>query len=230
MFSSSSSKLAPPQPLSAASICSSWLCVHLRPPSGVIAVRPTGRLRTHAQQSRAVAATVWSNRSRTVSFRLVQPRAPTMRREHGSHPRASNVRWPPKSQANPTRHRPVSKIQPNPRKQRASKAPSIREEDEPEEPEKPEKPEKPENAYDVCRYLQRASHQDAPFSRSGFAVGVLRHNLGIKLDQASTFSPSGFCIRPGARTAREPDLDGRERGAVLADRRPRVAPCALCRR
>lgn len=84
-------------------------------------------------------------------------------------------------------------------------------------------------ARKCLRYLQRASHQDAPFSRSGFAVGVLRHNLGIKLDQASTFSPSGFCIRPVARTAREPDLDGRERGAVLANRRPRVAPCAPCR-
>lgn len=89
---------------------------------------------------------------------------------------------------------------------------------------------KARKARKCLRYLQRASHQDAPFSRSGFAVGVLRHNLGIKLDRASTFSHSGFCIRPVARTAREPDLDGRERGAVLANRRPRVAPCALCRR
>lgn len=89
---------------------------------------------------------------------------------------------------------------------------------------------KARKARKCLRYLQRASHQDAPFSRSGFAVGVLRHNLGIKLDQASAFSHSGFCIRPVARTTREPDLDGRERGAVLANRRPRVAPCALCRR
>lgn len=45
---------------------------------------------------------------------------------------------------------------------------------------------KARKARKCLRYLQRASHQDAPFSRSGFAVGVLRHNLGIKLDQAST--------------------------------------------
>lgn len=170
--------MAPPQPLSAASICSSWLCISVLP-SGVIAVRPTGRLRRHAQQSRTVAATVWSNRSRIVSFRLVQPRAPTMKREHGSQPRASNLRWPPRSQANPTRHRPVSKIQSNPRKKRASKVPSIREEDE------PEKPEKPENAYDICReHLTKtrlSAGQGSRWESSGTIWGSnsIRHRLSL---------------------------------------------------
>lgn len=168
--------MAPPQPLSAANICSSWLCISVLP-SGVIAVRPTGRLRRNAQQSRTVAATVWSNRSRIVSFRLVQPRAPTMKREHGSQPRASKLRWPPKSQANPTRHRPVSKIQSNPRKKRASKVPSIREEDE------PEKPEKPENAYDICReHLTKtrlSAGQGSRWESSGTIWGSnsIRHRL-----------------------------------------------------
>lgn len=100
---------------------------------------------------------------------------------------------------------PVTKTQSNPRKKTASKEPSIREEDDSDDSGRDE----------ICREHLTKTRLSAGQGPRWESSGTIR---GIKLDQASTFCHSGFCIRPVARTARVPDLDA---GAVLAYRRPR---------
>lgn len=205
--------MAPPQPLPTAKLFGvavhrgppSWR--HCRPPDRPSPMKCStnpGRGRVHR-----------GNRSRIVSSHsrhLFQLGHSQQRDTHSKERRrwlptsalALNVALAPKKPSEPNPP-PVTKTQSNPRKKTASKEPSIREEDDSDDSGRDE----------ICREHLTKTRLSAGQGPRRESSGTIR---GVKLDQPSTFCHSGFCIRPVARTARVPDLDG---GAVLAYRRPR---------
>lgn len=174
-------------------LCPSWLCIAVLP-SGVIAVRPPGRLRRNAQQTRTVAVTVWSNRSRVIFFS--SPLGSS-----GSHD--EERRWLPTS-AIEFALAPKKPSEPNPPPTRNQDPIKSAQKDSFARTQHPGGREK-ENACDICREHLTKTRISAGQGSRWESSGTI---WGIKLDQALTFCHSGFCIRPVARTAREPDLDG----------------------
>lgn len=122
---------------------------------------------------------VFSSRPASGSHDEERTRLPTPGFEFALAPKKPSEPNPP-----PTRTQdPIKSAQ-----KRASKVPSIREEDEPEKPERPErpeKPEKPENAYDICReHLTKtrlSAGQGSRWESSGTIWGStsIRHRLSL---------------------------------------------------